>query len=396
MADKQHTTTFDDRLARQKGFVEYNPSESFVIHVQWVVANRKAAEEMLEALKTCAAATARDAPPTLAYFFRVSHDQSLAQAMKAGVTTLGEHPQYKKKFKLAEMGLSAPVVAAGCEREGLSGKPFREGWEPDRPMDAVLAEELGFDPVVLDLTEVYLDSRAFVDHASSRDYLAAYGVLMQPHRNLSVHTVVAGTPTDAVWDRVLEPALKARRAAEPERLNLCCESWRDAAADAAAGGYVLLDMTFPDGASADNFGTTAAASGSSPFQCVFQCASNDDTEGNDNRSFRVVAALLLSGASDPTIREAAQPAQSGRALLFWSTTATASSARDGSAAVSDELGDDAVEQLQKVFGGRIDVVDMSVVHSETPTKFAGFGLSAKLADLKADDTVKCEDITEMS
>ena len=49
-------TYWQKRLAEPKGWVEYNPKETFVIHVQWVVANRVVAGEMLAALRRCAAA----------------------------------------------------------------------------------------------------------------------------------------------------------------------------------------------------------------------------------------------------------------------------------------------------------------------------------------------------
>ena len=89
-------TYWQKRLAEPKGWVEYNPNETFVIHVQWVVANRAAADEMLAALHRCAEATLRDAPPVVSYFFRISHDQRLAESMKKAVATIGDHPQYKK------------------------------------------------------------------------------------------------------------------------------------------------------------------------------------------------------------------------------------------------------------------------------------------------------------
>ena len=91
-------TYWQKRLAEPKGWVEYNPNEAFVIHVQWVVANRAAADEMLAALRRCAEATLRDAPPVVSYFFRISHDQRLAESMKKAVATIGDHPQYKKKY----------------------------------------------------------------------------------------------------------------------------------------------------------------------------------------------------------------------------------------------------------------------------------------------------------
>jgi hypothetical protein len=385
--------SFADIMARPKGFLEYNPAESFAIHVQWVVASRKAAEEMLEALRTCADCTTRDAPPVLCYFFRISHDQGLAREMREVVKTLGDHPQYKKKFKLAEMGLPAAVVALGCEREGFSGKPFAEGWTADRAMDAELAEELGFDPVVLDLTEVYLDTRAFVDHALSRDYQAAYGVLMQPHRNLAVHTVVSGTPTAAVWDRVLEPSLKARRAVEPECLNLSPEAWA-ATSDVSGGEYALCDVTFPNASSADDFRRAAAASGSSPFQCVFRCAGTDDlgddgeedSQGSD-RPHRVIAAVRLTAIRDAAFTAAMEGAVHGRAFLFPESVSAETPLPGPSVGGAESL-----QQLKEACG-RLEVIHAGD-RSFSPL-LAGFGLSAKVAELKADTTVRCDDIHEM-
>lgn len=198
------------RWSRDKGYVSFHPEERFLIHVQWIVSNMQVAHEMMEGLRTCAKATHRDTPPVICYFFRISHDQTLAQELKKNVKTVSQHPHYAKAYKMMDMNMTREFVISKCQREGISPVPFEENWPRNEPMDAHAAE-LQFDPVVIDLTELYLDSRSFVDHACSRDYMEGYSILMAPHRSLQPYTSVLGTPTDAVWNSVLEPILKARR-----------------------------------------------------------------------------------------------------------------------------------------------------------------------------------------
>ena len=342
-------TYWQKRLAEPKGWVEYNPNETFVIHVQWVVANRVVAGEMLAALRRCAAATLRDAPPVVSYFFRISHDQRLAESMKQAVATIGDHPLYKKKYKLAAMNMPLPLITAGCERDGLSAAPFHEGWPSDTAMTAERAAQVGFDPVVLDCTEVYLDNRAFFNHSASMDYQDAYAVLMQPYRSLASHVVVAGSYSTGVWDRVLEPSLKARRAEGDERLVLCEPDWRHVS---ATSKYVLLDLDFDDAEAANQF----VAAVDAPYKCVFASA--------EASSYRVLMPVLLPSGSARDFPDVSKAA--GRAVVFGS-------------------GDDEDECAGLRVGGRIEVVAAT---AGAAAFVAGYGLCERASELTPDPSVE--------
>ena len=342
-------TYWQKRLAEPKGWVEYNPNETFVIHVQWVVANRAAADEMLAALHRCAEATLRDAPPVVSYFFRISHDQRLAESMKKAVATIGDHPQYKKKYKLAAMNMPLQLITAGCERDGLSPAPFHEGWPSDTAMTAERAAQVGFDPVVLDCTEIYLDNRAFFNHSASMDYQDAYWVLMQPYRSLASHVVVAGSPSAGVWDRVLEPSLKARRAEGDERLVLCQPHWRHVS---TTSKYVLLDLDFDDAEAANQFVAAADA----PYKCVFASA--------EASSYRVLMPVLLPGGSAGDFPDVSKAV--GRAVVF------------GGGGDDDECAGLRVS-------GRIDVVAAT---AGAASFVAGFGVCERVGELIPDPSVE--------
>lgn len=204
-------TDLSRRWTKEKGYVTYHPDETYLIHVQWIVLNKKVAKEMIEGLRKCANATHRDTPPVLCYCFRISHDQSLAAAMKEEVKTIEQHPHYIKAYRMLGMNMDPSVMIAKCEREGISSLPLTQNWRRDEPIQPHL-DELQFDPVVIDLTELYLDNRSFIDHVGSKDYMEGYSVLMSPHRSLQPYSAVTGTPTPGCWEKVLEPVLKARRA----------------------------------------------------------------------------------------------------------------------------------------------------------------------------------------
>lgn len=198
------------RWAKQKGDITFNPNQSFLIQCQWIVPNLEIAHEMIEGLRKCAVATERDTPSVVCYFFRISHDQSLAHEMRENVRTISQHPHYAKGYKMMDMNMTKEFVISKCQREGISALPFEAEWSRDELIEAH-ASEFNFDPVVIDLTELYSDNRSMVDHACSKDYMEGYGVLLTPHRSLQPYTVVAGTPTEGMWSSLLEPILKARR-----------------------------------------------------------------------------------------------------------------------------------------------------------------------------------------
>ena len=231
------------RMNMEKGFTSFNPSESFVIHCRWVVLNRKTANEMISALNRCANATFRDAPPVVCYFFRISNDQELATDIKNKTKTIGQHPHYSKLYKMLDMNMGLDFIIAKCKREEIDPMPFLRNISRDELME-LHESELQFDPVVIDLTEFYLDNRSFVSHASSKDYMDSYSVLMQPHRSIQPFTVVLGTPTLRIYEGVLEPMLKARKRLEnrAERLNLNLKMNDDDSSSQQLCAYVLFDV----------------------------------------------------------------------------------------------------------------------------------------------------------
>jgi hypothetical protein len=414
-------TAWDKRLAETKGFVEYNPAESFVIHVQWVVANPACAHEMLQALAKCARATLRDAPPVLCYCFRISHDQRLAVALKNRVQTAGDHPQLAKKFKMADMNMPLSVIAAMCDREGISSVPFRQAedegqdggggcWTKDTPMTPERAALLGFDPVVLDCTEIYLDNRAFSNHALSKDYLNAYATLMQPFRSLEVHAVVSGTPTIGIWNRVLEPMLHARRAQEPEpeRLSLQPHVFADFAAasmtTSSSCDYLHLDVNVTTVQVAEDL---IASIPNSPYHCLFQLPESSSTVGGGvGGGYRLIMPVavadvdkirdvLVAGQAAAVDESAAAALVCGRIMLYCKNPTT-----DDSYSLVKKMGQTAQAMLQEMFaqhpGIEIGLVvdDNASITVSSPNRgcYAGYGLmTEKLAELVPDATVECKD-----
>ncbi|CEO99905.1 unnamed protein product (mitochondrion) [Plasmodiophora brassicae] len=199
-------TKYDELLDRPKGGLEYNPEQTFALHVFWVVRSRRAAMEMVaRGFRPCAAATERDTPTTLAYLFRVAHDQRLAERVRANVKTIGDHPHYSPAIRQMQMGIPRAAVELKLRQGGIDIGPLASS--PDQAIDA---DALDFDPVVLECTEVYLDRRSFYEHAASRDWMKHSAEILQPARSLQATTHCVGAPGD-VWDKALEGYLKAVR-----------------------------------------------------------------------------------------------------------------------------------------------------------------------------------------
>ena len=88
---------------------------------------------------------------------------------------------------------------------------IRRGLDPaliELDSDSELPPELQEKPVAVELTELYLDERAFNQHAGSRDYLDAYGTVMQPGLQNSPPSIIRlGNPTASLVEKILEPML---------------------------------------------------------------------------------------------------------------------------------------------------------------------------------------------
>lgn len=79
-----HKTKLQARFEAAKGFLEYNPNQTFCLQVFWIVRSPTAAQEMMQSFSKCAAACARDTPTTVMYYFRISKDQRLADEYRFG------------------------------------------------------------------------------------------------------------------------------------------------------------------------------------------------------------------------------------------------------------------------------------------------------------------------
>jgi len=202
-------TKWQQLLDAPKGSTEYNPTQSFALHVFWVVRSPKAAKEMIEqGFKPCARATMRDTPTTLAYIFRISRDQRLAEKLKNEIKTIGQHPHYQPAFKSMHMGIPRTSIELKLNLGGIDLAPL--SWEPEESISGHEVE-LDFDPVVLECTEVYLDNRSFYEHSASHEWMKSSTEILKASRSLKPTTYCLGNPSKEIWESSLESYLKAIR-----------------------------------------------------------------------------------------------------------------------------------------------------------------------------------------
>jgi GNAT superfamily N-acetyltransferase len=235
MEASKPTMSLQQLLAEPKGKTTYHPDQAFVLHVFWEAPSMKAAETVLQSLKRCGEATHRDTPCVPTYHFRISSLNSSSSSSIGGGSskprTVGQHAQLQDALRKLQLGVPRLAVLADLARRGIGAHLLDAS--PDTPLPEALQQE----PVMLELTEVYLDERAFYEHAGSRDYLDAYGAVMQPGLMDRQATVRLGTPTLDIADKILDPMLKAK--CEPVPAG--CHVWR-APGTAAAGNGVFLSM----------------------------------------------------------------------------------------------------------------------------------------------------------
>jgi hypothetical protein len=204
-------TKFQQLMDSPKGCLEFNPNQSFALHLLWIVRSPTAAAEMLQkGFRDCAKASMRDTPTTLTYFFRIAHDQTVAHKYRQEILTIGQHPHYQSCFKSLEMGLPVKTMETKLSFGGIDVAPLN--WPQDELIEA--HPELDFDPVVLECTEVYLDNRSFYDHSCSRDWMKSSQEILKACRSLKPVTYCIGHPSDQIWEQTLESYLKAIRTEE--------------------------------------------------------------------------------------------------------------------------------------------------------------------------------------
>ena len=208
-------TALERLIAEPKGKVAYKRGEATLLHVMWQTPSLSAATDLLHCLQRCAIATHRDTPCVPLYFFRVSHCDT--DLMPPAPTTIAQHPQIQAALKRLAVGTPRPAVLADLQRRQI--EPSLIDLSPETPLPVILQQT----PVLVECTELYLDESAFFEHAGSRDYLDAYGGVMQPrfmHRQPI--TLQMGNPTAKLCEQVLEPMLKAVEVELPVR----CFLWR--------------------------------------------------------------------------------------------------------------------------------------------------------------------------
>lgn len=216
-------------LDEPKGKLTFRPDEIFLLHVFWEAPSLAAAQTVLKALKRCAEATHRDTPCVPTYHFRPSslNREIVSQEPR----TVGQHVQLQEAIKKLKVGVSRPAVVADLVRRGID--PDLLDAEPD----ASLPSDMQQNPVMIEFTELYLDERSFYEHAGSRDYLDAYGVVMQPGLMNRQATVRLGTPTADIVEKILDPMLKAKH--EPVPAN--CHLWRAPVTVPESGVFLSMD-----------------------------------------------------------------------------------------------------------------------------------------------------------
>lgn len=393
------------RMAKVKGYTTFNPKESFIIHCQWVVTNRVIAQEMMEALKKCSFATSRDAPPVLCYFFRISLDQSLAIEMKQKTKIIQQHPHYSKAFRMINMNMDINNILTKCERECISTIPIKDNWSMDEPIE-LHQDILEFDPVVIDLTELYMDNRSFVDHAQSKDYMEGYSVLLSPHRSLQPHTVVTGAPTPRMWEGLLEPILKARYGDIYNNINNVTERLQ-----VSLENLLLADTNTADSSSqSDNHA-------SAPYYLLeFDVSVNEIDLGTSiavllkqlkpvfhnivlnaqRTNYRVVMSSLIHSLlmCKEIIKEwfSRVTIIAGRVYLFNGSSNTVGTAESETVNVT-EISKSDIQDIQYIFLNTcLEVVFPKSSDSEgSATLYQGYGLHNKVNVLRADDTVICKE-----
>lgn len=189
-------------ISATKGKTGYKSGESFLLHVFWETPSLEAARELLAALQRCAVATHRDTPCVPTYFFRITtNDIPLCAPTPQRV---GEHPQIKEARRKISFGIPLSAVQSDFKRRGFDLSLL------DMADDDLLPENMrNVRACTLECTEIYLDERGMMEHAGSRDYLAAYGAVLNPQLTRGQpSTVRLGTPTFHLQERMLEPILK--------------------------------------------------------------------------------------------------------------------------------------------------------------------------------------------
>lgn len=202
--------SFKERLAAPKGHLDYQPDQAVLLHVFWEAPSMEAALTLLRGLQQCAEATKRDTPCTVTYIFRIVQiDNDLASPPPS---TLQDIPAYVGAHRNLKFGTPRPVVEQEIRKRGLDVSALDllvTSADASVPIPLPPSLQNKIQPVYLEFTEAYLDERAFMEHAASRQYLDGYAVVMNPAAFYRTPvTYRLGTPTQNLIDTILEPVLK--------------------------------------------------------------------------------------------------------------------------------------------------------------------------------------------
>jgi len=245
-------------LAEPKGKLSYRAGEAFLLHVFWETPSAAAADQLLDALARCAAATRRDTPATPTYFFRRVVTDDSEDGTEEGTPSVygdtprrvSQHAHLAQAIKRMRVGMPAGAVASELRRRGLTDPSLLH-----LSLEDALPASLQLRPVGVECTEVYLDERAFMEHVGSRDYLDSYGAVMNPALMNAQNTLRLGTPPQKLVDTILDPSLKCTEASTHEqgvwRLGAAkAMALRSAAAAAAAAAPDSSSVAAPAAAAA--------------------------------------------------------------------------------------------------------------------------------------------------
>lgn len=203
MSSEEIKPTALQRLINEpKGKIIYSPGEPFLLQVFWEAPSMAAANQLLDALEQCAVATHRDTPCVPTYFFRISENDK--ELHGDAPTRVKDHRQLAAAIKKLNVGIPKNAVIADWVRRGFDPSFL------DLDLESELPDQLkNQKPVALEFTEVYLDERAFMEHAGSPDYLKGYGLVMNPALlNRPATTLRFGTPNASITEKILEPILR--------------------------------------------------------------------------------------------------------------------------------------------------------------------------------------------
>jgi hypothetical protein len=154
-------TSLQKLLDEKKGKINYKRGEAFILHVFWEAPSETAANKLLDALQKCAIATHRDTPCVPTYFFRISSND---------LNLYGEAPKLVKDH--VQLSAAIKKLQVGIPKAAVVGDLIKREIDPgylDLDLSAELPQALqGQKPVAIELTELYLDERAFMEHAGSR------------------------------------------------------------------------------------------------------------------------------------------------------------------------------------------------------------------------------------